>query len=64
MLQNYQVIITIDGNNNSTIRYYSFIKNSDRGCDQEGLRFIKARKKAINTLERYLAYPSNHAPLN
>lgn len=65
MLQNYEGVITIDGNNkDDPTAIYNFIKTLERGCDHiQGSRFIKGGK-AINTpWNRYLAIRLIHAPL-
>lgn len=65
MLQNYEGVITIDGNNkDDPTAIYTFIQALERGCDHvQGSRFIKGGK-AINTpWSRYLAIRLIHAPL-
>jgi glycosyltransferase involved in cell wall biosynthesis len=65
LLENYQGIITIDGNNkDDPSAIFNFITALDAGFDHiQGSRFIKGGK-AINTpWERYLAVRLIHAPL-
>ncbi|WP_227501519.1 glycosyltransferase family 2 protein [Synechocystis sp. PCC 7509] len=65
MLQNYEGIITIDGNNQDDFTaIYDFIQGLEQGGDHiQGSRFIKGGK-AINTpWHRYLAIRLIHAPL-
>lgn len=65
MLQNYEGIITIDGNNqDDPTAIYAFIQGLEQGCDRiQGSRFIKGGK-AINTpWHRYLAMRLIHTPL-
>jgi dolichol-phosphate mannosyltransferase len=65
MLENYEGVITIDGNNkDDPTAIYAFIEGLERGCDHiQGSRFIQGGK-AINTpWNRYLAIRLIHAPL-
>ena len=65
MLDNYEGVITIDGNNkDDPTAIYTFIQALERGCDHlQGSRFIPGGK-AINTpWNRYLAIRLIHAPL-
>ena len=65
MLQNYEGVITIDGNNkDDPTAIYTFIEALERGCDHiQGSRFIKGGKAINNPWNRYLASRLIHAPL-
>ncbi|MBW4665735.1 MAG: glycosyltransferase family 2 protein [Chroococcus sp. CMT-3BRIN-NPC107] len=65
MLQNYEGIITIDGNNqDDPTAIYAFIQGLEQGCDRiQGSRFIKGAKAINSPWYRYLAIRLIHAPL-